>query len=142
MGMRCLSLAHNTCHLMSSSSHGEIKWSRKLAQELRFPSKLAPTEHRTPLHSHFGIPSSSLPRLALARSSAQHVASTCAAAASRTHTQTEIPAPGGLALQHHPQAQLPPDPASQPCRKLRQMVSKPHSVSCGCLAIAESCTQI
>ena len=58
--MRCPSLAHNACHLMSPSSHRETKWTGKLAQDRCFPSKLAPTERRTPLHFQPGIPASPL----------------------------------------------------------------------------------
>lgn len=48
-GMKCPSLARNACHLASPSSHRGTKWSGKLAQDPRFPSKLAPPECRTPL---------------------------------------------------------------------------------------------
>lgn len=50
-GMRCPGSAHDACHLMSPSSHRETKWTGKLAQDQCFPSKLAPTECRTPLLS-------------------------------------------------------------------------------------------
>lgn len=133
---------------MSPSSHRETKWTGKLAQDQRFPSKLAPTECRIPLHFQPGIPTNPLLSWRWTGRAAvpDTVASTCAAGAGTGPLCCLMgwhswpgghPHPGTLPCWHRHEARLPLELVSQPCHEFRQMVSKPSSISSGCLATTE-----
>lgn len=140
-GMRCPSLAHDACHLMSPSSHRETKWTGKLARDQCFPSKPAPVERRTPLRFQPGIPTSPLP--SWPRPGQQHCRGLLPLCLCCRRWDGVSLLPRGLAQLTVPRckhnAQLPLALASQPCHQLRQMVSEPSSISWGCLATTESC---